>query len=452
MNHGDATDRADSTPSKGSTSIRRTASSGSTAPLSSSTDPGDFELDQTVVSAAPPLAVQPIGRGLKPRELGQALLGQKLDHVLLEEYVGGGGMGAVFRGWDTDLHRTVAVKVLSTYQAGDEESQRRFQTEARSAARLDHPNIARVHYVGEDRGIRYIVFEFIEGTNIRDLVYANGPLPLTDALNFTLQIANALVHAGEREIVHRDIKPSNILITPDGLAKLVDMGLARSDHFDQTEREHTATGVTLGTFDYISPEQARNPRDADTRSDIYSLGCTLFYMLAAQPPFPDGTPVQKLLQHQSDTPPDVRQFRGDVSDMLVGVLGTMLAKRPEDRFQTPTELVAALVGCADQLGVAHPHITLPAYWSGWALQPTWWRRNAAWAVPVALLFLGVLSLAVVWNRDSSPIELPELQLPPASSRTQNKSEPEETNEPGIPGDRNSDQRTSTDQGPRTDNN
>lgn len=452
MSHGDASDRAEPTPSKGSTSIRRTALSGTTAPLTNTTDLGDFELDQTVVSAEPPLAIQPIGRGLKPRELGQALLGQKLDHVLLEEYVGGGGMGAVFRGWDTELHRTVAVKVLSTYQAGDEESQRRFQTEARSAARLDHPNIARVHYVGEDRGTRYIVFEFIEGTNIRDMVHANGPLPLADALNFTLQIANALVHAGEREIVHRDIKPSNILITPDGLAKLVDMGLARSDHFDQTEREHTATGVTLGTFDYISPEQARNPRDADTRSDIYSLGCTLFYMLTSKPPFPDGTPVQKLLQHQSELAPDVRQFRSDVSELLASVLGTMLAKRPEDRFQTPTELVAGLVRSADQLGVAHPQISLPAYWTGWALQPTWWRRNAAWAIPVALLFLGVLGLAVVWNRESSPMQFPELPLPAATSRAEIKTGPEEMNEPEILSGRSTEQRTSTDQVPRTGKN
>src|SRR3954465_14798306 len=167
--------------------------------------------DLTVVSSLPPAEVGTATATLDPRQLGEALEGQQLDHVLLEKFVGGGGMGAVFRAWDTNLHRTVAVKVLSMRQAGDVESQRRFQIEARSAARLDHPNIARAHYVGEDRGVQYIVFEYIDGTNVRGLVYANGPFQLPDALNVALQISAALAHAWERDVVHRDIKPSNII-------------------------------------------------------------------------------------------------------------------------------------------------------------------------------------------------------------------------------------------------
>ncbi len=194
----------DSTPE---TSSHRSSQS-SPAPLPASAEPQQSDI--TVISTSPPLEVSAATALLDPRQLGQALEGQQLDHVLLEKFVGGGGMGAVFRAWDTNLHRTVAVKVLSLRQAGDSESQRRFQTEARSAARFDHPNIARAHYVGEDRGVPYIVFEFIDGTNIRDLVYGNGPLQLGDALNITLQIAGALAHAWEREVVHRDIKPSNI--------------------------------------------------------------------------------------------------------------------------------------------------------------------------------------------------------------------------------------------------
>jgi serine/threonine-protein kinase len=353
-------------------------------------------------------------QAFNPRELGQALEGRQLDHVVLEQFVGGGGMGAVFRAWDTSLYRTVAVKVLSAPQVGDVDSQRRFQTEARSAARLDHPNIARVHYVGEDGGIRYIVFEYIDGTNVRDLVQANGPLHVAEAVNYTLQVANALTHAWEREVVHRDIKPSNILITNDGLAKLVDMGLARLEQVDGGHDE-TAAGVTLGTFDYISPEQARNPRDADMRSDIYSLGCTLFFMLTGRAPFSEAPVLQKLLQHQTEAPPDVRELRPEVPEALAAVLGRMLAKRPEDRFANPTELAAALVGCIDQLGIAPPQVALPAYWTDWVRRPTWWRRHAPWLVPVALMLLGVLALGIKWHSEAVPAAFPGLQIPASTS-------------------------------------
>jgi serine/threonine-protein kinase len=276
---------------------------------------------------------------------------------------------------------------------------------------LDHPNIARAHYVGEDRGVQYIVLEYIDGTNVRDLVYANGPLQIGDALNIALQISGALAHAWEREVVHRDIKPSNIIIAHDGLAKLVDMGLARLEYIEQTEDDGTATGVTLGTFDYISPEQARNPRDADIRSDIYSLGCTLFFMLTGRSPFPEGTVLQKLLAHQSELPPDVRELRPDVPDMLAAVLTTMLAKRPEDRFQTPLDVSAALTSCVEQLGLAPPPAALPVYMGSWAPPATWWRRHAPWIVPFACLVLIVLALGIIWRREAVEPTFPELRSP-----------------------------------------
>jgi len=189
------------------------------------------------------------------------------------------------------------------------------------------------------------------------------------------------------------------------------MGLARLEYIEHTEHEETATGVTLGTFDYISPEQARNPRDADIRSDIYSLGCTLFFMLAGRPPFPEGTVLQKLLAHQSDPPPDVRLLRPDVPDIMAAILATMLAKRPEDRFQTPLDLTAALTSCIEQLGLTPPPAALPTYMGTWSPPTQWWRQHLPWLVPFAFLAIIVLILAIVWHRDATEPAFPELQIP-----------------------------------------
>lgn len=185
--------------------------------------------------------------------------------------------------------------------------------------------------MGEDRGLHYIVFEFIEGVNIRDLVEQRGPLPLEESLSYTYQIALALEHASSRAVIHRDIKPSNVLIAMDGKAKLVDMGLARLNQVAHTD-DLTASGVTLGTFDYISPEQARDPHHADVRSDLYSLGCSFFYMLTGRPPFPEGTVLQKLLQHQGDHPPDPRGVRPELPGEVTHIVSRLLAKNPAQRL------------------------------------------------------------------------------------------------------------------------
>ncbi|QDU57283.1 serine/threonine-protein kinase [Aeoliella mucimassa] len=365
--------------------------------------------DLTTISMSPPIDYQTPFSGLKPYDLGRALVGHQLDDVVLEEFVGGGGMGAVLRGRDTVLHRTVAVKVLSTHQAGDEETAKRFQMEARSAARLDHPCIARVYYVGENRGLRYIIFEYIEGINVRDLVAQSGPLSISDTVSYSLQIADALTHAWQRSVVHRDIKPSNILITADGQAKLVDMGLARMHEVGATapanaDEDLTATGMTIGTFDYIAPEQARSPRDADTRSDIYSLGCTMYYMLTGRPPFPGGTPLQKLLSHQGDPPPMLAELRPDVPAPLAAVVGRMLAKRPEQRYQTPADLTTALLNLSDQLGVIRPGLAttlIPSI----PKQPTRVERNLPWLAPIALLLIGIGLLSLFWHPSEPTTDL-----------------------------------------------
>lgn len=296
--------------------------------------------DATLISGQPPVGP------LSMAEIGRVLEGRRLGAYQLEQFVGGGGMGAVFRALDTTLDRVVAVKVLSRQQSADEEMLRRFRNEAQSAARLDHENIGRVHAVGSEDGWHFIVFEFIEGTNLRDLVRADGPFGVGRTLNVAIQLADALEHAAERDVVHRDIKPSNIIITPAGRARLVDMGLARLHHVE-AEQDLTTSGMTLGTFDYISPEQARDPRSADVRSDLYSLGCTIFFMLVGRPPFADGTMVQKLLSHQQEPPPDVEAIRPDVPRRFAAALGRLMAKDPADRFQRPADLIGELLGIAE---------------------------------------------------------------------------------------------------------
>ncbi len=356
--------------------------------------------DKTVISRRGAFDEFAASTPVTPQSLGQSLIGKRLEHYELVEFVGGGGMGAVFRAIDTRLGRTVAVKVLSRDQ-NDEETIRRFRNEAQSAARLDHPHIARVHYVGEDAGWNYIVFEFIEGINLRDYIYAHGVLSVSDALGYTLQVAEALQHAASRDVVHRDIKPSNILLMNDGQLKVVDMGLARLHQVETSSEDLTASGVTLGTFDYISPEQARDPRVADVRSDIYSLGCTLYFWLAGQPPFPEGTALQKLLKHNSDQPPDLRQFREDLPSGMIQLVSKMLAKRPSQRFQTPAELIAEIHRIGNQLGIT----ALITAHSGVAVQlpkAPWWERALPWVAPFAALAVLLGFLEVFINRQNTP--------------------------------------------------
>jgi serine/threonine protein kinase len=325
------------------------------------------------------------------------LVGQSLDHYRIESLVGVGGMGAVFRGRDLRLDRVVAIKVVPmAHRKAD--AMRRFRMEAQSAAKLDHPNIARVYYVGETERWSYIVFEFIEGTNLRQLVIEHGLLTVDDATHFTCQVAEALQHAHERGVVHRDIKPSNILIGTDGRAKIVDMGLARTTELDRSTGDLTASGVTLGTFDYISPEQAHDPRVADVRSDIYSLGCTLYFLLSGQPPFPEGTALQKLLMHGTKMPEDPRYFRNDLSDPLIAILRKMMAKKPRDRYQEPLDLVNDLrmLAVIDSLNWGQSGQGDAITFSG--TKKPWWET----ALPsVACLIL--ISMVTMWLYNASQL-------------------------------------------------
>jgi serine/threonine protein kinase len=282
-----------------------------------------------------------------------SLRGRQLAHFELIEPIGVGGMAAVIRARDTQLDRSVALKILPPEMASDAENVRRFHQEARSAAKLDHENIARVFFCGEDQKLHFIAFEFVEGENLRTVLERRGRLPVREALHYMLQVASGLMHAAERGVVHRDIKPSNIIISSNGRAKLVDMGLARMEG-PHAEQALTQSGVTLGTFDYISPEQALEPREADVRSDIYSLGCTFYHVLTGQPPVPEGTAAKKLHHHQHVPPVDPRQLNPDIPDEVAAILGRMMAKDPKARYQRAEHLVQHLLLAAHKLG------TLPA--------------------------------------------------------------------------------------------
>lgn len=360
---------------------------------------GGSEDDVTAISGPGTAPGRPV---TSTAEIGRSLEGTMLGPYRLDRFIGGGGMGAVFRALDTTLDRTVAVKVLSRHQSSDEELLRRFRNEAQSAARLDHDNIGRVHAVGSERGWHYIVFEFIEGTNLRDVVACEGAFDLARTIDVAIQVAEALEHAAERDVVHRDIKPSNIVITPAGRARLVDMGLARMPPHPGGD-DLTASGVTLGTFDYISPEQARDPRAADVRSDLYSLGCTIFFMLAGRPPFAEGTMVQKLLLHQNTPPPAIATLRPDVPTRFAAILQRLMEKDPADRYQRPAVLVADLLAIADDLGLDVPSqrpVVAPVL-------PPVSERPAAWSWVLPVLALATLVaglwLKSAWDRRASAV-------------------------------------------------
>lgn len=315
-------------------------------------------------------------------------------------------MGRVYRALDTTLNRPVALKVLSSEQAGDAETLLRFRNEARSAARLNHDGIVQVYFVGEDAGQPFIAFEFVDGVNLRALVEQKGRLSLAEAVSYTLQVAEALAHAASRNIVHRDIKPSNILVTADGRAKLIDMGLARLQAVDNPDGDLTASGVTLGTFDYISPEQARDPRNADVRSDIYSLGCTLFYMLTGRPPFPEGTVLQKLLQHQGDEPPDVRELRPDLPEEVSRVLRRMMAKEPRRRYQDPSKLIVSLLALAELAGLQRVGPGQTVWVAPREPEVSFLERHLPWLAPIVALGGIVLLLHLFWSSAGSPANQP----------------------------------------------
>jgi serine/threonine protein kinase len=264
---------------------------------------------------------------------------------------GRGGMGIVYRARQLSTGRLVAVKVIRKDRLIHEESVQRFRREAKAAARLAHPNIVLVYDYDHHGDMHYLVMEFVDGVTLQALVDQDGPLPVTHACDFMRQVASGLDHAHEQALVHRDIKPANLIVTRTGpagtpLVKILDMGVARLYRMNGSLVDSLTTltqaGAVIGTADYVGPEQLENPHDADIRADLYSLGCTFYFLLTGQVPFPGGTLIQKLDRQRWQTPAAVNQLRPEVPAGLVAVIRKLMAKTPAERYQTPKELLADL--------------------------------------------------------------------------------------------------------------
>ena len=320
------------------------------------------------------------------------MVGETIDERYeLEELVGTGGMSSVYRAHDTLLERYVALKVLHDQYMADDDFVERFKREARAVAQLSHPNIVTVIDRGEDDGHQYIVFEYIDGENLKECVVRKGRLSVREALELALQVARGLAFAHGQGIVHRDVKPQNVLLNGDGEAKVTDFGIARTLTVDGV----TQTGTVMGTSNYIAPEQASG-QPVDVQTDVYSLGVVLYELLAGDVPFPGDNFVSIAMKHVNEPPPNLLEVRKDVPLRVAAAVDRALEKDPSARFPTmdafAAELEASLaaldspgdVDAGDTIVAGKPAV--PA-----ARRPR--KRVSRWAV--GSIGLGVLALVAV---------------------------------------------------------
>jgi serine/threonine protein kinase/putative intracellular protease/amidase len=307
-----------------------------------------------------------------PREIPQPLRDHPRYRVL--GLIGHGGMGAVYKAEHRKMERLVALKVINPAFVSSPAALERFEREVKTAAKLSHPNIVAAHDADAAGDLHFLVMEFVDGMSLDRLVASKGPLPPNVAANLIYQAALGLQHAHEKGMIHRDIKPQNLMRTRDGSLKILDFGLARlatqalqsaalgDDEAITPERPADATraGSLLGTPDYIAPEQATDAHLADIRADIYSLGCTLYFLLTGEPPFIGGTLLDKLHAHKTCTPTPIQLRRPEVSDELAAVLDRMLAKDPAERYARPADLAKALKPIAQAKSVPAPASELKA--------------------------------------------------------------------------------------------
>jgi serine/threonine protein kinase len=322
-------------------------------------------------------------------QVNQLLQGQG-DHLtlgpyLLLERLGAGGAGQVFKARHRKMDRLVAVKVLHDELATDGECVARFLREIQIVSQLDHPNLIPAYDAGPFGNSYFLAMKYIEGTDLGRLVKKGGPLLVSQGCEYVRQAALGLQHLHRHGLVHRDIKPHNLMIGRDGVIKVADLGLARGAGGQTTEFTRArSVGVTpagagpMGTTDYLAPEQAIDFHAADIRADIYSLGCTLWYLLLGQPPFPGRSLAETLLSHQTREVPAIEKLRRDVPGGLAAVLRRMLAKRPEDRYQTPDEVAEAVAPYSRTVPAPEPEIEI-GIWSVRSKAYTTWQMLRSFA-------------------------------------------------------------------------
>lgn len=285
--------------------------------------------------------------GLLTRWQADKLLAGKHKGFRLGKYkllgqIGKGGMSSVYLAEHELMKRRVAIKVLPQNRVGDASYLERFRLEARAVAKLDDPNIVRAYDIDNEGNIHYIVMEYVDGQDLHQIVSQQGPLDYDVAADYITQVAKALQHAHQMGLVHRDIKPANCLVDRHETVKLLDLGLAKLTEDDQSSLTMANEENVLGTADYLAPEQALNSHGADSRSDIYSLGCTLYFLLTGRPPFPEGSISERLLKHQTTNPESIFKARPDAPPSLVDICERMMAKKPDERFQSASELAEHL--------------------------------------------------------------------------------------------------------------
>ncbi len=357
-------------------------------------DRGDTETDAA--------AADTVARDAMPVELA--------DHAkydLLARLDAGGGMGRVYRARHRLMERDVAIKVIAEHYLRDAQAVERFRREVKAAGQLVHPHIVRAYDAEQVGRLHLLVMEHVEGESLAQCVARRGRLPWAEACQYSRQAADALQHAHQQGMVHRDIKPHNLMLTPQGQVKVLDFGLARfvseAVAGAQTAAPEgcsptspgaprgvsavtTQVGLLLGTPDFIAPEQIRDPRSADIRADIYSLGCTLYFLLLGRPPFGEGNTEEKLAGHLERSPPAFSESRANLPTGLSQVVERMMAKEPARRYATPGEVAAALAPFAGDGGARRPS-----------------RRTALVAGAAGLVILGGIAAGLVpWGKPPLP--------------------------------------------------